>query len=340
MIDATLTIRPPPSAIIERTTYFVMMMRRQRVQAHQTFDLASCIVARMPLRAESGVVDQSMYRAELLAQLFDQRGNRPRNSRDRMALKTSEPARPGFSRRIAQVSCSLSCRAIAMTLVAGGHELDRDTETQPATATGNDDGLLHHERANLPDGATSSDGTKRTMVGTLYGANVRRQLSMISLFSRWTAVAALAGESAFTTTSATTIAPMIGFLRATHQRHLHARMPIDDGLDFFGMDLAAAHIDDAVLPSDEVVAVAAQFDQIARVDKAVRVRERVGRVAEVTCRVSRRTNSQRAVFDFQLDSRSPSRPMSDAGKPARPSRTSKPTPASVEAKAWTIVAFG
>ena len=63
-------------------------------------------------------------------------------------------------------------------------------------------------------------------------------------------------------------------------------MPIDHGLDFLGMDLEAANIDDAVASSDEVVAVAAQLDHIARVNETVRVGERVGRLAEVAARSS------------------------------------------------------
>ncbi len=61
-----------------------------------------------------------------------------------------------------------------------------------------------------------------------------------------------------------------------YQRHLHARMPIDHRLDFLGMYLEAANIDDAVAASDEVVAVAVQLDHIARVNETVRLGERVG----------------------------------------------------------------
>src|ERR1700734_2538731 len=154
-----------------------------------------------------------MDRAELLAQLFDQL----MNGREILEVECFEddrtpPAGFLFAHRAGELIAFAPRDRDAP--VAGGCELARDAETQPATATGHDDVLLHYRRANLPDGATSRLGTKRSMVGTLYGASARRQLSRISVLSCWPSALALIGEPDLTTTSATTSAPVIGLLRA------------------------------------------------------------------------------------------------------------------------------
>src|SRR5262249_46346523 len=50
-----------------------------------------------------------------------------------------------------------------------------------------------------------------------------------------------------------------------HDRHAHRRMLVDDGLDFLGIHLEAADVDDAGATAQEDPAVAARFDHIARV---------------------------------------------------------------------------
>ena len=66
-IDAMLTMRPPPAAIIARTTYLREHERRQRVEPHERSISASRIVASRPLGADGGVVDEPVDRPELLA---------------------------------------------------------------------------------------------------------------------------------------------------------------------------------------------------------------------------------------------------------------------------------
>src|SRR5579872_2073710 len=56
--------------------------------------------------------------------------------------------------------------------------------------------------------------------------------------------------------------------------HPHRGVLVDDGFDFFRMDLLAADIDDALAAPDEVIAVATYFDHVARVHKAVRIGQR------------------------------------------------------------------
>ena len=77
-------------------------------------------------------------------------------------------------------------------------------------------------------------------------------------------------------------------------------MPVDRGLDLFGMNFQAADIDDAAAPAGKEVTIAAQFHHVAGIDKAVLVGERcIG--AEITRRGARRADAQRAVQHLHLD---------------------------------------
>jgi hypothetical protein len=58
-------------------------------------------------------------------------------------------------------------------------------------------------------------------------------------------------------------------------------MAVDHRLDLLGMDLLAADIDDAAAPADKVIAAIAQFDDVAGIDKAVRVEKQRFAVAEI-----------------------------------------------------------
>src|SRR6202022_3799933 len=51
--------------------------------------------------------------------------------------------------------------------------------------------------------------------------------------------------------------------------HPHPRMPVDESLDFLGVNLEAANIDDAAAPADEVVPVSPQLDHLAGIDEAI-----------------------------------------------------------------------
>ena len=69
-------------------------------------------------------------------------------------------------------------------------------------------------------------------------------------------------------------------------------MPVDDSLDFFGVDLEAADIDGPVSAADKVIAVSTQLNQIVRVDKAVVAGQGLGAAPEVTGGVSSRTDTK------------------------------------------------
>jgi hypothetical protein len=51
-------------------------------------------------------------------------------------------------------------------------------------------------------------------------------------------------------------------------------MAIYNGFYFLGMNLQSSDIDDATTPSDKMVAVAAQFDHIAGVNKSIGIDQR------------------------------------------------------------------
>src|SRR5712692_10449360 len=69
----------------------------------------------------------------------------------------------------------------------------------------------------------------------------------------------------------------------------HERMPIDDRLDLFGMDLQAADIDDATFSADEMVAIAAQLQHVAGVHESFMVCQRRNRAADILGRSPVRT---------------------------------------------------
>src|SRR6185437_7848646 len=59
------------------------------------------------------------------------------------------------------------------------------------------------------------------------------------------------------------------------QRHLDLGMAVDDGFDFFGMDLQTADIDDTAPAPNEIVAIASLLDDIAGIDEPVLIRQRI-----------------------------------------------------------------
>src|SRR5437763_3473328 len=64
------------------------------------------------------------------------------------------------------------------------------------------------------------------------------------------------------------------------------------------MDLEAADVDDAAAPPNEAVAIALALDDIAGVDVALRVEERL-RTTEIAERGARRTDEQGVVFHLE-----------------------------------------
>ncbi len=103
------------------------------------------------------------------------------------------------------------------------------------------------------------------------------------------------------TTSATTMPPVIGLRRDLARDIRTSGMPVDDGLDLLGMNLQAADIDDAAAAADEIIAVATQLDHVAGIDEAVVIGERSRVAADIGVRGALRADPQRAVDHLHLD---------------------------------------
>src|SRR5207302_9523760 len=91
-----------------------------------------------------------------------------------------------------------------------------------------------------------------------------------------------------------------GVLLGTHLRSAHLRVRIDHRLDLLRVHLLAADIDDAVPSADEVIAFAAELDDVPRVDEDVGVWQGFGVAAQIPCCGPRRANAQRALLDLHL----------------------------------------
>ena len=207
------------------------------------------------------------------------------------------------SRRWPSASCLLLLPRDGDHAIAGGGELAGDAEAEAAAAAGDDDvaTVISHSaapacRSRRPSSAGTNADRGRHLVAR---QRVAAELQDLALDARCSPPAR--AQSAFSTTSATTIAPVIGLLLRPHQRHAHLRMPVDHRLDLLGMNLQAADIDDAAAAADEVVAVAAQLHHVAGVDEAVGVaraprvarRDSAAPCAASGCAASRRRPSSR-----------------------------------------------
>jgi hypothetical protein len=81
-------------------------------------------------------------------------------------------------------------------------------------------------------------------------------------------------------------------------------MPVDYRLNFLGINLEAADINNPVPSTGEVIAITMQLDHVASVDKAILVCEALSRlVAHVPDRISSRADQERAVLDLHLNVR-------------------------------------
>ena len=74
-IEAMFTTRPPPLAIMERTTYFVRTMGERGVQAHELLDLRRGHEREHAFETHRRVVYQPINGADALPHRLDQRRN-------------------------------------------------------------------------------------------------------------------------------------------------------------------------------------------------------------------------------------------------------------------------
>ena len=172
-------------------------------------------------------------------------------------------------------------------VVAGGGEPSRDRKADAAAAAG-DENIMH--RVAPAFRPPSHRAPRRSGSPPAPCATPARPGNRPTISSRMSSLRLLSPPSA-RTTSATTIAPVIGLRRDRARDIRTSAVPVDDGFDLLGMNLQAADIDDAAAPADEVVAVAAQLDHVAGVDEAIGVGQRRGASADIGVRGARASGS-------------------------------------------------
>src|SRR3989454_11068197 len=77
-------------------------------------------------------------------------------------------------------------------------------------------------------------------------------------------------------------------------------MAVDHRLNLLGVDLQPADIDDSAPATEEVVAVAASFHDVASVDEALMVHERGAVLVDIAEGGAGGTHPQRPIFDLHF----------------------------------------
>lgn len=92
-----------------------------------------------------------------------------------------------------------------------------------------------------------------------------------------------------------------GVLARPDKRHPDLRVPVDHSFDFLWMNFHSANTNYPIPSSDETVAVAAQFEHIACVYKAIGIGKDPSVLPEIADRSMRRPDPQRAILNLHLD---------------------------------------
>src|ERR1700683_2753420 len=161
------------------------------------------------------IVDQSVKGAEFPAQFFDQIGNLLDLAEvERLEVERRVIAMFRFGNRFRHVFALLPSHGDH--LIADGGQLAGNAEAK-ATAGASDEnvargfghgGFTQPRRASLPVAATARAGTKLMETGTLWRGSASRQSLRISF--RTSDSCGACWSAGFKTTSATTMAPVIG----------------------------------------------------------------------------------------------------------------------------------
>ena len=163
------------------------------------------------------------------------------------------------------------CRAKRDDAIAGAGQLARNAEAEAAAAAGDENGACGFSHSAAPvcrSPRRRAPARIEIAAGTLWRGNaVAAELQYLVLDLQL--AARRARRSAFSTTSAITIAPVTGLCFGRTSDMRTCGMPIDDRLDFFGMNLQAADIDDAAAAAGEDIAIAAPLHHVAGIDEAV-----------------------------------------------------------------------
>src|SRR5271166_3433918 len=83
-----------------------------------------------------------------------------------------------------------------------------------------------------------------------------------------------------------------GIFSSADQRHPNLGVAVDHGFDFLRMDLQSSDIDDSASPSDEIVPISTQLDDVAGIDEALSIEQLLLIVVQIVLGGSIRTDAQ------------------------------------------------
>src|SRR5438105_1677490 len=292
------TIRPPCPVIIERTTYFVRTSGDKVLMRMSDAISASRIVASTPLVPMPALLTSPKIGPHVVRICLTSSGScamQPRSN----GTKRMEPPALDAGACIASVSDSLSRRATAMTSWPAAHSVfaipSPSPRLPPVTMTL---GIAASELARGSDVQRPDDAyRRRDLVRRERAAASREDLGLRVLDAYGVESLLIIREHHLGGNDG----PGDRILPRRHERHAHAGVAIDHRLDFFGMDLEAADIDNPATSAGEVIAVTATLDDIAGVDESLGVEQCLTRIAEVAKGCAGRTDAQSVSVDPEVD---------------------------------------
>src|SRR3954470_11779172 len=313
MIELTLTMRPPPSAIMLRTTYLVMTMGASVFSRTSASICGFCIVARRPSVPSPALLTSPWIGPNSCLTLLTSAGMASMSPRS-AGTKRIEPLRPSCASAIAAESAGPGFRATAMASKPAAARRFAMPSPMPRLAPGTIAlrmgvardlaGCRHVQGRRKPQHGRDLVGRQRLSAG-------REDLVAHGLLLRLPGVA---GRRLVEHHRRDHDRARDRVLAALDERHPHARMTIDDRLHLLGVNLEAADVDDAASPPDEVAASSALLDHIAGVDETVGVGERGARRADIAGGRPFRADAQRSTHDLHLDLSAP--PVEQIGREA------------------------
>ena len=264
-------VHDPSAAISQHGAHHVLGQdhRRERVQPHQFFDARVRHQRQSAIEADTGVVHQSVNGSEFLAHGFHE----PGDFFDFRQVERNEANGSGadfrLSRRRSQ-HIGFAARD-RNDLIAFARQLTGDTQAQTPISAGYDD-VAHGWRDDLTGGghfeaADEADRRRHFVAGKCRAAELQDLLLgllRLPVQGVWRRRQHDIGDNQRTRQRV---------LSCSYKTHLDAWVPVDHRLHLFRMNLQAAHVDDTIPPADEIVAALPQFEHVAGVDEAVRIRQ-------------------------------------------------------------------
>src|SRR5262245_59526294 len=296
-MDETLTIRPPPSANIHRTTYFVRTMG-DIVFTFTRFSIWElCMIANRPSVPTAALLTSPKIGPKSLLMVLTSSPICAILARSK-GRKWMAPLHAALLSAIAQASASVSRRAMTMTrspAEANLREVHRPSPRLPPVtmtlrmtarqfAGVGDIQAWHetHERWNLMAGQM----LLAELANLLFGPRNRRRV----LASRGSVQDHLSHDDGTRERA----------LLRKDQCHSHLGMSVDHRLDFLRVHLGPAHVDDAAAAAAEIAAILDAFDHVAGINEAVRTGQCRRSFAQIATGDTIGPDLERAIFDPHL----------------------------------------